>query len=244
MSMSPERIRATLARCSTSLVADVLKPHGSENLMMRGVSARGALAKPLFGLVRTLRFLPSRADVKAPVPNVRTQAIDTVGENEVLVFDAACCPRSSVLGDMMAARLVQRRAAGVITDGAMRDIDAILALGVPIFCAHLAPAPTAAPWMAWEKDVTIQCGGVLVQPGDWVFGDTDGVIVIPGSLLEFVVEQGEALLRKEEFCRKLLDRGHSLTQAFPMPAALQPHFEKYLQTGELPPESVVGTPPA
>lgn len=233
------RLRGKLARFSTSLVADALKAHGADRLVMRGVSARGSRDAPVFGPARTLRILPSRPDVPAPSPNVRTRLYDSSREGEVIVVDAACCPASSVVGDMMALRLARNRVAGVVTDGAVRDIDAIAEIGVPLFCAHIAPAPARTPWMAWEADVAIQCGQVLVQPGDWIFGDSDGVIVIPASLLDTVVQEGEALMQKEAFCRLLLERGHPLAQAFPLPARLQPHFERWLQDGSLPDEDVV-----
>lgn len=227
-------IRQALSGFSTSLVADSLKAHGAARLVMREVKARTQLAQPVFGPARTLRFLPTRADVKPRSSNLRMQLIDGCKPGEILVFDSACSPQASVFGDMVAVRAHHTGAIAVVTDGAIRDVDAISATGIAPFSAHIAPAPSAAPAMAWEADVAIQCGGVLVQPGDWVFGDSDGVIVIPGPLLETVVHNGNSLTQKEAFSRALLERGHTLADSFPLPETMQPFFERYLRDGTLP----------
>lgn len=168
------------------------------------------------------------------MPNLRLQLIDRCAEGDILVFDSACNPRASVFGDMVAVRARHNGARAVITDGAIRDVEAISEAGIAPFSAHIAPAPSAAPAMAWEVDVVIQCGGVLVRPGDWLFGDADGVIVIPATLLETVVHSGLSLMQKEAFCRALLEQGHTLADAFPLPAMMQPFFERYLRDGTLP----------
>ncbi|VCU71050.1 4-hydroxy-4-methyl-2-oxoglutarate aldolase [Pigmentiphaga humi] len=235
MSLDARSIRERLAQYSVSLVADVLKEHGSDRLVMRGIVRRTpAGAAPLVGQARTLRFVPARCDFKAPAGNLRMRLIDDVRSGEVLVFDASCNPASSAFGDMVAARAATAGATGIVIDGALRDVDAIAALGLSAYSSNIAPAPNAAPSVPQEADAPIQCGGVLVLPGDWIVADGDGVIVIPASLAADVVEKGDALTRKEEFCRGLIERGHTLAEAFPMPAGLAPHFATYLETGRLP----------
>lgn len=227
-------IRQVLATFSTSLVADALKAHGSDRLVMRTIRAQGKLSGTVVGRARTLRFLPGRADVPAPASNLRMRFIDQVRQHEILVFDASCNPASSVFGDMVAARATAQGAAAIVVDGAIRDIDAINTIGLAAFSTHVAPAPHPSPLVASEADVPIQCGGVLVQTGDWILGDTDGVIVIPPSLVASVLEKGLAITKREEFSRALLDRGHSLEQCFPLPARLQVFFETYIKDGTLP----------
>lgn len=226
-------LRERLAGYSVSLVADALKDHGSDRLVMRGIVRRAGTA-PLAGRARTLRFVPARADFEAPAGNRRMRLIDDLRPGEVLVFDASCNPASAAFGDMVAARAVAAGAAGVVIDGALRDVDAIASLGLAAYSSHIAPAPNRAPSIALDADVAIQCGGVLVLPGDWIVADGDGVIVIPAALAATVVERSDALTRKEEFCRELIERGHTLAEAFPMPARLAAHFETYLATGRLP----------
>ena len=73
-----------------------------------------------------------------------------------------------------------------------------------------------------------------VLPGDWILADRDGVLALPDELARHVSESFDAALEEETFCRRLLERGHALAEAFPMPASLRPVFERYRNTGRLP----------
>ena len=230
----------TLAGLSTSLAADALRKHGADRLSMRGVLPLAPIAGTVAGRARTLRFLPSRADVAPPRDGkVRMRLIDDVKPGDVLVFDAMGNSASPVFGDMVALAARRNGAAAAVTDGRMRDVAAIAEIGLPVFAAGVCPAPGAAGGIPWESDVPIQCGGVLVLPGDWILADAEGVMVIPHALLSVVVEQAAAVTDEETFCRKLIERGHGLAEVFPLPAALRPLYERYRQDGQLPSEAEV-----
>jgi len=234
---SPETIAAlqkTLAAVPTSVAADVLRPHGSDRMVLRGVRALLPMTGSVSGPARTLRFLPGRSDVKPPRGNLRAKVIDEVKPGEVLVFDALMGACGGVFGDMVAIRARYNGAAAVVTDGTMRDCAGMAEVGLPVFAAGLFPAASPTPAIAWEADGPIQCGGALVLPGDWILGDGDAVMVIPNALVEEVAAKGAAILAEEVFCRKLLERGHPLREAYPMPAKLRPLYERYLADGTLP----------
>jgi regulator of RNase E activity RraA len=93
--------------------------------------------------------------------------------------------------------------------------------------------------MPWQFDVPIQCGGALVRPGDWMLGDGDAVVVVPGQLAGQVADRGEEASLRDEFSQKLLNAGYGLDRAFPIPDEMQEAFERYRATGRLP-ESVDG----
>jgi 5-oxopent-3-ene-1,2,5-tricarboxylate decarboxylase / 2-hydroxyhepta-2,4-diene-1,7-dioate isomerase len=230
----------TLAGLSTSLAADALRKHGADRLVMRGVLPLNPVAGTVAGRARTLRFLPSRADVAPPRDGkVRMRLIDDVKTGDVLVFDAMGNSAAPVFGDMVALAARRNGAAAVVTDGLMRDVAAIAEIGLPVFAAGVCPAPGPSAAIPWESDVPIQCGGVLVLPGDWVLADAEGAMVIPHALLSVVVEQSAAVTEEEVFCRKLIERGHPLAEVFPLPAALRPLYERYRQDGRLPSEAEV-----
>ena len=218
---------------NTSLIADALRSHSPERLVMQGVNALTSPNQTVAGPARTLRFLPPRADLK-PAGNYRQQLIDTVGKGEVLVFDAASIGNFPVFGDMTALRALQNRAAGCVTDGFVRDVTAVEEIGFPIFARGPWPSANSAFPVAWEMDVPIQCGGVTVVPGDWVVGDADGVLVIPPALVAVILEKASVMVRQEEFARQLLIRGHSLAECYPVRSELLPLFDRWASSGVLP----------
>lgn len=231
-------IARQLRELNTSLVADVLRGHAPERLVMRGVSALTAPGQMVVGRARTLRYLPARPDIKA-ARDYRRLLIDSVGADEVLVFDGAAAADFPVFGDMTALRAFRNGAAGCVTDGLVRDVAAIEDIGLPVFAKGTWLAPSASFPIAWEMDTPIQCGGVLVMPGDWILGDADGVMVVPPGLVSKVLEQAPLSLRKEEFSRQLLLRGHALVQCYPILPGLLPHFERWMAGGPLPTDAEI-----
>jgi regulator of RNase E activity RraA len=237
--MTDEELRQKLAAIPTSFAADLLRKHGADRLLMRNVMPMRSVAGSVAGPARTLRFLPSRADVTAsPAGNIRMRLIDSAQPGEVLVFDTMG-GGGPVFGDMVALRAVKNGVAALVTDGKVRDVAAVSEIGLPLFAAGTAPAPSGPPMIAWEADGPIQCGGVLIFPGDWILGDSDGVMVIPRALAADVVERADGLVQEEGFCQQLLRRGHTLAEVFPMPAGLRPLYERYRGDGKLPSEAEV-----
>lgn len=235
-----ETVRNALARIPTTTALDLLKDHMPNQLVFMGVKTLFPLAGSVAGRARTLRCLPTRADHrKAPGGPANFRLIDSTRPGDFLVFDAQGWPQGSVLGDMLALRAKLKGAVGVATDGVMRDLVGLEAVALPVFSSGTFPVPSAPTLVAWEHDVPVQCGGALVLPGDWILADRDAVIVVPESLVHEVIEGFEAFTREEQFCRALLLAGMSLAQAYPMPAAIRPLFERYLGDGRLPSESEV-----
>ena len=227
-----------LATLSTSATADALRAHAPRRLMMRGVRPMGPVAGAVAGRVRTLRYLPARADLAMPRPHPRTRVLDTLAPGEILVIQAV--PGGMpVIGDLTGLRAHQAGAAAVITDGTVRDTADILRLGLPLFAGGLAPALTDLPDVPWEHDTPIACGGVTVLPGDWLIADADGVLVVPASLHSALAESAPRLLAEEAFSKALLARGHRIADAYPIPARLRDAFETWRRTGVLPDPATV-----
>ena len=208
---------------------------GVDNVVMQGLHLLTSTDGSVAGPARTLRFLPARGDVKkAPRGAINRKLIDTLDAGEVLVIDAAGHTGGAVLGDMLASRAAYRGAAAVVADGVMRDVAGIGAVGLAVFARGTHPAPNSFTLLPWDTDVAVQCGGVLVQPGDWVLGDGDAVIVIPASLVEQVAEKGNAITDEEEFCARLIAAGFPIDEAYPMPAARRADYERFRTDGTIP----------
>lgn len=232
---SGHALAALLRRVPTSTARVVLHDLGLDRVVMEGLRPLVGSPGPVAGPARTVRFLPRREDVPSPPqPGLNRHLVDRLGSGEVLVIDAFGHRHSAVLGDMLATRAVHRGVAGVVADGVVRDLAGLEALKLPVFARGTHPAPNSYELLPWDADVPIQCGGVLVQPGDWILADVDSVLVIPAARAEEVAARGVATVEEEEFCQKLLELGFPLDDAYPLPVSRRPDLVRYQQTGSLP----------
>ena len=108
------------------------------------------------------------------------EAADRAPAGTVLVIDGGGEVGCALWGDKMSKLALDRGLAGLVVDGAVRDVDGIEALGFPVFAVATTPTPPARD-RDGELDVEISCGGLTVRPGDYVVGDADGVVVVPAE---------------------------------------------------------------
>src|SRR3546814_6987652 len=132
---------------------------------------------------------------------------------------------SGTLGDILALRARARRAAGIVTDGGVRDYDAVAGVGMPVFSNGAHPAVLGRKHVPWEHDVAIGCGGTTVEPGDVIVGDTDGVIVIPPALAEEVVDAALAQEDEDAWIAAQVTSGHPVDGLFPMNAEWRARYD-------------------
>ncbi|MCI0438440.1 MAG: ribonuclease activity regulator RraA [Chloroflexi bacterium] len=150
------------------------------------------LGQKMAGRAVTLRFVPHRPDLAEDKPkgveSAEYVAIELCGPGEVLVIDAMGWKYSSIGGDIKFFRMKQRNAGGLVTDGAARDSAALKEYGFPVYCAATTAKQGPAEFWPWQVNDAIQCGGVLVRPGDAVVGDDDGVVVVPRKVVDEVID--------------------------------------------------------
>lgn len=215
--LSPE-LRAKLEAVPVAGLSAQLRKRGLDNVTIDGVRPLHPEAK-LVGTARTLRFVPLREDLFAAHGggyNAQKRAFDAVGEGEVIVIEARGETGSGTLGDILAIRAHARGAAGIVTDGGVRDSDAVSAVGIPVYTAGAHPAVLGRKHVPWDHDVTIGCGGTAVQPGDVIVGDADGVIVIPPALAEEVADAALAQEEEDAWIAQRVGEGHPVDGLFPM----------------------------
>ena len=229
--LDPE-LRAKLERAPVAGLSQQLRKRGLNNVTIDGVRPLHPGAK-LVGLARTLRFVPNREDLfdsHGGGYNAQKRAFDAVGEGEVIVIEARGESGSGTLGDILAIRAHARGAAGIVTDGGVRDVDAVSAVGIPVYTAGAHPAVLGRRHVPWDADVTIACGGTTVQPGDILVGDADGVIVIPPALAAEVVD---AALEQEIEDGWIADRvaeGHAVDGLFPLAGEWKDRYRAWRAT--------------
>jgi regulator of RNase E activity RraA len=167
-----------------------------------------------------LRFIPKREDLDPPGDtDNRTSkqrlAVESVGPGDVLVVDARGDVRAATLGDILAARIMQRGAAGIVTDGAFRDTPSIRTLDLATYAQGQSPYASTTIHHAQDTNVPIACGGVSVLPGDLLVGDGEGVVVVPYAIAEEVVLAAVEYDRREAFILAKILSGSSIHGVYP-----------------------------
>jgi RraA family protein len=124
------------------------------------------------------------------------EAIDLAAPGEVLVVNGFADASRALVGELLAGRALANGLAGFVIDGAIRDVDAIEELGLPVFARAVTPA---GPYKMGphRQQVPVALGGQCVHPGDVVIGDGDGVVVIPWAQLASTVLAAEAIQSHE-----------------------------------------------
>ncbi|MDT0180698.1 fumarylacetoacetate hydrolase family protein [Microbacterium sp. ARD31] len=229
--LDPE-LRAKLERAPVAGLSQQLRKRGLNNVTIDGVRPLHPGAK-LVGLARTLRFVPNREDLfdsHGGGYNAQKRAFDAVGEGEVIVIEARGESGSGTLGDVLAIRAHARGAAGIVTDGGVRDVDAVSAVGIPVYTAGAHPAVLGRRHVPWDADVTIACGGTTVQPGDVLVGDADGVIVIPPALAAEVVDAALEQEIEDGWIAERVAEGHAVDGLFPLAGEWKDRYRAWRAT--------------
>lgn len=228
-------VAAKLSTLPVSSAVDILRDYAPARLIMRNIRPATAVTGTVAGPARTVRYLPVRHDYpRSPNGPAGLQTVDNVEPGEVLVLAAMGFEGGAVFGDMMAWRAQHRGAAGVIADGAVRDIAGIAATGLSVLSKSAHPMSGMGDIMPWEADVPVECDGVLVLPGDWVLADSEATAVVPGSLLPHLVDRVDEVRQEDEFCCRLIEQGQSLKYVHPMATGLKPYFEQFCHDGRIP----------
>ena len=141
------------------------------------------------------------------------QALDDLQKNEVYVCTGAS-PRYALWGEIMSSRAMKLKAAGAVVDGYLRDTHGILAMDFPAF-AHGSYAQDQGPrGKVIDFRVPLEIGGVRIRPGDIVFGDVDGVLVVPREAEREVFVGAIEKARGEKIVQKAIEEGMSASEAF------------------------------
>lgn len=228
-----EELRAKLAAAPVAGLSQQLRRRGLNNVHIDGVRPLRPGTK-LVGTARTLRFVPNREDLfdsHGGGYNAQKRAFDAVGDGEVIVIEARGETGSGTLGDVLAIRAHARGAAGIVTDGGVRDAAAVAAVGIPVYSSGAHPAVLGRKHVPWDVDVTVACGGTTVQPGDVIVGDDDGVLVIPPALVEEVVDAALAQEDEDAWIAARVAEGHPVDGLFPMNAQWRSRFAAAREDG-------------
>jgi regulator of RNase E activity RraA len=203
-------------RLYSAVLSDVLDGMGLREQAMRPFVRPLDEASLLFGRARTGLYMPVYSVREGENPyDVEIALVDDLKPGEVAVF--ACggpTERIAPWGELLSTAARARGAAGCVTDGLVRDIRAIRAMNFPVFHGGIGPLDSKGRGKMMEADIPVACGGVLVNPGDYVFGDADGVVVIPAGIAEEAFTTALAKVEAETTTRDELAAGATLADVF------------------------------
>lgn len=141
-----------------------------------------------------------------------TEALDQLKKNEVYIATGA--HHSALWGELLTATAKTRGAAGAVLDGFTRDTPQVLSQNFPVFARQCWAQDSSPRTYVCDYRCTIEIGQVTIHDGDLVFGDVDGVLIIPKELKDEVLEKALEKAMGEKKVRKAIEGGMSATEAF------------------------------
>jgi regulator of RNase E activity RraA len=226
-------ITHALSGVTTATLTTVLLKKGLRKVWMRGARPLRPGQGRIIGRAFTLRFVPAREDLATPeswgAPISTRAAIEAMPEGCLVVVDALGNGEAGIFGDILCARMRKRGVAGLVTDGAVRDLAGVLATGLPVWSqGSVAPPSVAAlTFVGWQQPVG--CGGVAVFPNDVVVADDDGAVLIPAAALDEVVAAAVEQERLEGWIMGQVESGQALPGLYPPNEANRVAYEAWVR---------------
>ena len=203
-----EDIVRRLAGLSAPLVSDTMAKLLSEKLKHQTMdSAIKPLDKGfrLCGPAYTVRCYPGAT-------YAMERAVAEAPAQSVIVCDGQGSDAGVMMGELMSTFAQKRGVLGAVVDGAVRDVDDIIELGFPVFSRHITPRSGTFDQLG-DVEQVITCGSVVVNPGDIIVGDINGVVVVPRAKASDVADAAEELQKWEAGIKELLLEGKTLEEA-------------------------------
>ncbi len=236
--MNPETL-ARLQHISVATLCTQLFKRGFRNVYIQGVArltdpSGGNLVGPAF----TMRSIPAREDLDQlsafdNPDHPQRKAIESVPPGHVLVLDCRGETRVASGGQILTTRLKVRGAAGLVSDGPVRDSGPISEMDFPVYCAGGSAPLNLIQHHAIDLNVPIGCGGVAVYPGDIIVGDEEGVAVIPQHLVDEVARDAAEQEVMEMFLLERVQAGAILRGTYPPNAETKAAFAIWRQERNL-----------
>jgi len=203
-----------LEKIPTASLSDALDSLGIRGFMDHGIKPRISGVR-MVGFAVTVKDALSKRKVapmealeaieKAQEGNVFVRAIEGAGEDEA--------SNIALFGGIMALGSKKKGLAGAVINGGARDVIECKELDFQVFSRGVVPSTSVGRTEVVGVNVTVKCGGVTVNPGDIVVGDSDGVVVIPKEKLEIVLKTAKEIDERESRISEELKRGKPLTES-------------------------------
>jgi 4-hydroxy-4-methyl-2-oxoglutarate aldolase len=198
-----------------AVISDILDGMGFRNQVLQPgvVPAQPDPGQVLVGRAATVLVAPQCEVVEQPYTN-QIAAIDALQPGDVVVSGVGGMTNVAVWGELFSNAAKARGARGFLTDGCHRDTRMVLDLGFPIFSRGPRPVDISGRGTVISSGRPVEVAGVLVRPGDVVFAEVDGVVIIPQDVAEETVSRAFDKVAKEDGARADLRAGHLLADVW------------------------------
>lgn len=197
----------------SGILSDVLDMRGYRNQTIGGeifpLQSDMVILGPAFTSIGTEVYSMPEDPLTA-----QCKVVDQLGEDEVYVLVTRGNYNCALFGELFATAVLSRKGAGVLLDGWARDIKVLNEMKFPLFYRGNNPRTSKGRCEINECQIPVTMQGVTINPGDIIFGDIDGIVIIPKDIAESVIEEALKLIEKENKVRGMLDSGISLQQAY------------------------------
>lgn len=197
----------------SGIISDVLDGMGYHNQMI------GNKIMPLKD--DTVIFGPAFTSIATTVYSMpenpltaQCKVVDQLGEDEIYVLVMRGEYNCAVFGELFATAVRGRKGAGVLLDGYARDLKALKEMDFPLFYAGSNPRTSKGRAEINECQIPIRMDGVTIHPGDLIFGDVDGVAIIPKEIADEVITKSIETMKSEDTVRENLQNGASLESVY------------------------------
>lgn len=205
-----------LQTLSAAVLSDVMDTLGLRQRAMKPFVRPLDDGLLLVGRARTGLYMPNYQLREGENPyEVEIALVDDLKPGEVVVL--ACngpTDRIAPWGELLTTASMARGASGCVTDGLVRDVKQIRDMKFPVFHGGFGPLDTKGRARMVERDTRVECGGVSIDSGDMVFGDVDGVVVIPREHEQAVLAKALEKVTGEKHTREALRKGELLAVVF------------------------------
>lgn len=191
-----EEMIARYKQVRTPAIADILDQKGLFHQILPPQIQAIAPGMRVAGPALTVKGTPTVIH-KDEYLQVAVEAYATLQPGQVVVYDTSNDPGTAHWGEMISTTTKAKGCGGAVIDGGVRDVEAIIELGFPVFARYKTPADIRGRWRYVEINVPIRIGDVHIRPGDWVVGDANGVVVIPQDLAGEVLLEAEKVMETE-----------------------------------------------
>ena len=185
--------------------------HQAMHQRMRPLDPRNCI---IVGRARTVRWMDTDYVVHDDPYGLEIDLMDSLKPGDVVLHSTDYGGTNAPWGELMSTVAKRNGAVGCICDSMIRDCQKIMAIGFPVFYQGIRPLDSKGRGRVMAYDVPIKCGEVVVNPGELVFADFDGVVVIPAAVEENALRQAQEKVGKESESRRDLLKGRSLRDVY------------------------------
>jgi 4-hydroxy-4-methyl-2-oxoglutarate aldolase len=196
-----------------AVISDVLDAAGYRDRALDARITHCAGPEVLVGRAATM-LAGEQMEVEGEPYALQVEAIDALGLGGVVSPPPHDSPHAAFWGELFSTAATARGARGLVLDGLVRDRRKMDEIGFPAFATGSRPVDSMGRLTVYAYGVPIRCGGVIVRPGDLIFAEPDGVVVVPSEVEEEVVSAALEKVGKEDRVREELAAGSSLAEAW------------------------------